>query len=81
MNKNVLDFDKDDAPEIGKKGKKESKYRVTCRCNSSPCKRVYSVTLTTGQKFFEGDYLPDDAPITDIADLLANHGNAIEREG
>ena len=59
--------------------KANSKYRVTCRCNSVPCKRTYSVTLTTGEKFYEGDYLPNNAPINDIADLLANHGNAIER--
>lgn len=84
MTKNFFDLDKDDALAATKvpksKGKKKSKYRVTCRCGSVPCKRICSVTLPTGERFLEGDYLPDDAPMNDIADLLANHGNAIERE-
>ncbi len=66
-----------EAPKHEEKG--NSKYCVTCRCGSVPCRRTWSVTLTTGEKFYEGDYLPDNAPINDIADLLANHGNAIER--
>jgi hypothetical protein len=76
MNKNFFNFG-EDSPDVPRD---KSKYRVTCRCGAAPCKKIFSVTLTTGERFVEGEYLPSDAPISDIADLLANHGNAIERE-